>query len=231
MKIDIEEFQKYQTSKDSKIWDVGNDVLYRLCRKHPLHTDKGAVIAKIWLIGRSYAAAIERRPKSDSKRSSDRFYEDVAEKLINSQIDREIKRLPKTEQLSKENIKIIMDVHKFLTTTFYRLTSIYKVSLASKYLHFHRPITPIYDSRAKKSMSGIFEKNIDIEYKDMIKYVEKNRLSGNNTANDKLNNVEKEYLHFVIKIYCVQQFLKKETGELFSPREIDKYLLERFESR
>ena len=42
-------------------WDLGNQVLYSLCLDHPYHTDGAAIIAKFWLIGRSYAAAIERR--------------------------------------------------------------------------------------------------------------------------------------------------------------------------
>lgn len=42
-------------------WDLGNQVLYDVCRQNPDHTDEQAIIAKILLIGRTYAAAIERR--------------------------------------------------------------------------------------------------------------------------------------------------------------------------
>src|SRR5438477_314230 len=44
-----------------KVWDVGNGVLYDLCAANPEHTRDDVIIAKIWLIGRTYAAAIERR--------------------------------------------------------------------------------------------------------------------------------------------------------------------------
>lgn len=54
-------------------WDLGNQVLYDLCRQYPGHTDEQAVIAKIWLIGRTYAAAIERR-WTKSELTGDRFY-------------------------------------------------------------------------------------------------------------------------------------------------------------
>jgi hypothetical protein len=42
-------------------WDLGNSVLYDLCRKHPSHKTADEILAKVWLIGRSYAASIERR--------------------------------------------------------------------------------------------------------------------------------------------------------------------------
>jgi len=45
---------------DDTIWDTANGILYGLCRKYPGHTDDAIIVAKLWLIGRSYAAAIER---------------------------------------------------------------------------------------------------------------------------------------------------------------------------
>lgn len=44
-----------------RVWDLGNRVLYDLCQSHPEHTRDDEIVAKIWLIGRSYAASIERR--------------------------------------------------------------------------------------------------------------------------------------------------------------------------
>jgi hypothetical protein len=50
-----------------KIWDLGNDTLYRLCAEHPGHTEDHVIIAKTWLIGRAYAAAVERRDRRIAK--------------------------------------------------------------------------------------------------------------------------------------------------------------------
>ena len=47
--------------KKNRVWDLGNKVLYDLCSSYPYHKTDEEIIAKIWLIGRSYAAAIERR--------------------------------------------------------------------------------------------------------------------------------------------------------------------------
>jgi hypothetical protein len=50
-------------------WDFGNEILYSMCRQNPFHDKPEIVTAKVWLIGRSYAAAIERGRKK-SKESS-----------------------------------------------------------------------------------------------------------------------------------------------------------------
>lgn len=220
MKINIDDFVVFQKKPDSKIWDIGNGVLYDLCKKYPAHKSIDEVVAKLWLVGRAYAAAIERRQgKQDS---SDRFYVKVAQKLISSEIDKQIEKLPDTKQLSEENIKMISDVHAFLTKIFYDLTGSYKVSLASKYLHFHRPIVPIYDSRANKSIRAIFRK--DAGHRNLAR-----RLFSHTSLPVRFEAVEKDYLNFVIKVYRLQQHILKETGRSYSLRDIDKYLLERLE--
>jgi hypothetical protein len=67
-------------------WRVGNEVLYELCRTKPAHTDEAEVIAKIWLIGRCYAAAIERRKTNLGE--NDNFYlNTVAPAVIEFPID------------------------------------------------------------------------------------------------------------------------------------------------
>jgi hypothetical protein len=67
-------------------WDVGNDVLYRLYRTRPLHIDVPDVIAKVWLIGRSYAAAIERR-KNEAGENNDFYIDVVGPKIVASDLD------------------------------------------------------------------------------------------------------------------------------------------------
>lgn len=59
-------------AKSQSYWDLGNKVLYDLCRKYPRHEGYPEIIAKIWIIGRSYAAAIERR-KSDAVKMDENF--------------------------------------------------------------------------------------------------------------------------------------------------------------
>jgi hypothetical protein len=58
--ITIEDIEAIRTKS---VWDLGNDILYEMCEKYPGHDEDNEIIAKIWLIGRSYAAAIERRKR------------------------------------------------------------------------------------------------------------------------------------------------------------------------
>src|SRR5437762_51878 len=59
-------------------WRLGNQALYDLCRKYPRHVDDAEIIAKVWLIGRTYAASIERGKGNavGANVSNDRFYTD-----------------------------------------------------------------------------------------------------------------------------------------------------------
>lgn len=52
-----------RNSMSATPWDLGNEVLYRLCATHSQHTDISAIVAKVLMIGRVYAAAIERRKR------------------------------------------------------------------------------------------------------------------------------------------------------------------------
>jgi len=68
-------------------WDFSNQVLYDLCSGHSAHVETGHVLAKILLVGRVYAAAIERRRTENVKGGNDDFYLDtVAPILLSSRI-------------------------------------------------------------------------------------------------------------------------------------------------
>ena len=58
-------------------WEASNRVLYDLCREHPAHRESGEILAKVLLIGRVYAAAIERRRNKEDDHENDRFYIDT----------------------------------------------------------------------------------------------------------------------------------------------------------
>ena len=61
-------------------WEFGNSILYRMCEENPLHNDADVIVGKIWLIGRSYAAAIERRRNADGYQGDDFYFDAVAPK-------------------------------------------------------------------------------------------------------------------------------------------------------
>jgi hypothetical protein len=67
------------SARSACVWDLGNRVLYELCSKHLGHGEADEIVAKIWLIGRSYAASIERR--RNATQAGDRFYEETVCRL------------------------------------------------------------------------------------------------------------------------------------------------------
>jgi len=203
--------QEIERALSENVWTFGNNVLYDLCQKHPRHDSKPIVVAKILLIGRSYAAAIERRRPSAAQGllDSDKFYEDiVAPALMQSPLDRQIESLHKYTSISSDSLPAILRVHKDLTDIFKELTGLEKRSLASKYLHFHKPsLFYLYDSRASKGLRSI-----------MPRHRPKTKISG---------KYDSEYQGFALKLFDLQQEIEDAFGKPLTPRQLDNLLLAR----
>lgn len=132
---------------DSDYSGWGNEILYKMCAERPLHEDVDTITGKLWIIGRSYSAAIERKAGADFR------IEDAAKILIESEIDKKIDKLKKIDRPNDENIEIILEAHKHVTDALFKATGIEKRSLASKYLHFHSPRSVfIFDSIANTNI-------------------------------------------------------------------------------
>ncbi len=203
-----------EIAKKEDVWRLGNEVLYDLCSKYPNHKTPEEIVAKIWLIGRSYAAAIERRKteSEEKKQENDKFYEtDVVNAVLESDLDSNLEKLKGISKINDDTIPEILFVHKFLVDTFKEITRMEKRSLASKYLHFHFPnLFYIYDSRAiaslHKSQNG--KKRVILPQGES----------------------DKEYAIFFMKLHRWQQEIFKETmnpDNFLTPREMDRLLLNR----
>ena len=95
------------------------------------------VIGKIWLIGRAYAAAIERRKGNFNFEGDDFYVEVVAPRIINSGIDSWLSPFQQDQNIDRNNMQLTLKVHADVTNLFYEISGLKKRSLASKYLHFH----------------------------------------------------------------------------------------------
>jgi hypothetical protein len=128
----------------------GNTVLYGMCRKEPKHTELNVIASKVWLIGRSYAAAIERGAGGQMRKGGDFYIDRVAPAIRRSQIDKWLASVRHIKRLTSQNIADSLRCHKKVMDLFKRIAKgRTKRSLASKYLHFHAPNAFfIYDSRA-----------------------------------------------------------------------------------
>ena len=187
-------------------WDIGNQVLYKLCQDYPRHDCGDVIIAKIWLIGRSYAAAIERR--KNAKDTSDNFYEKtVVKKIKNSRLDDWLHNLPNRVTDPWTEIGLAVTVHKRLMDLFSDLTGLNKRSLASKYLHFHRPdLFFLYDTRAKKALA---------EVTPSIRKIP--RIIA--------EEADSEYLALCRRCQWVCDDVSRRFGVFFTPRQVDRILL------
>lgn len=202
----LELYDKFLSEKESR-WNFCNKVLYEMCKAEPKHTDPDVIVGKILLIGRSYAAAIERR-RNVTEESDDFYDEIVAPKMlkIGEILDRKIQELSLSRKDSVENL---LSTHKYLTDIFYSISGLEKRSLASKYLHFHCPSKVfIYDERAKKAINKLV-------------------IRPDKRVLDNLSSTEydDEYGKFVCKVQELKQFLEAKLKTHLSPRDIDNFLL------
>lgn len=204
---EIKSLYKEYLKLDDHRWEYGNGILYRMCEENPKHDSQDVVVGKIWLIGRSYAAAIERRKNAYDE--NDEFYYDVVASLmidIGPTLDNDLDKLRRNNGTIREDVVSTLNVHDFLTKAFYKITGLEKRSLASKYLHFHCPDKFfIYDSRAKEAVGKLIKKA--------------DRSIVDSSCGDN------EYRDFVCRMIELQDILTEVKGERPSPREMDNFLL------
>lgn len=130
--------------RQDNAWSLGNQILYDMCVKYPFHKDNKEVIAKTWLIGRSYACSIERRKTPDDSISDDFYINKVAPLIIESDLDSWIRNVK-----NEKSLEVTLRTHKYLVDLLKSISGHETRSFASKYLHFHLPYDFfIYDSRA-----------------------------------------------------------------------------------
>lgn len=202
------QYKEYLAQKNSR-WEFGNGILYQMCEDNPLHNDADVLIGKIWLIGRSYAAAIERRKNADDYWGDDFYYDAVAPKMleIGDELDNRIESLKNNTGGIFDCIPEILSTHKFLMDAFTEVTGLEKRSLASKYLHFHCPEKFfIYDSRAKAAIRKIVKRPDKKILSEIVEY-------------------DAEYGDFVCRMLELQKYLDKKLGINETPRSIDRFLL------
>jgi len=218
--------ERIKKARNQDMWGFANQILYDLCQRNPKHDDDSVIIAKVWLIGRAYAAAIERRKptknitlvNSDAEQqdSSEDFYvKEVAPKIksIGSELDDRIRKISSYPQITEALLPQIVDTHHFLTKVFSEISGMNKRSLASKYLHFHVPqMFYIFDSRA---CTGVGAANSDS--KQLKRKIQ--RCLCEKTYDD-------SYLDFAVKVFVLNQHIYQEHGGWLSPREIDALLLD-----
>src|SRR5215472_4669849 len=91
-------------------WDWANEVLYQMCRDAPQHTDVDVIAGKLWLIGRAYAAQIERGA-GEGEGAGDRIYAKVATEIVKSPMDIWIASVADVQTIDRTNLDRVLAVH------------------------------------------------------------------------------------------------------------------------
>ena len=200
--------EEIENAKRREDFDIGNMVLYNMCREYPTHIDEEEIIGKIWLIGRAYAAAIERCPKPIT------YPEDVGPKIKahGEELDSQLARIIEHRQSDEAYLLNMLRAHKFFTDVLFEITELYKRSLASKYLHFHAPNHfYIYDSIVVQNIGAY-----DLPCKELKESLIK-KLGA--------NEYDEAYLDYVARAHTLnEQLAKRSNGEWLSPRTLDTLL-------
>lgn len=195
------------------LWTPLTRVLYDLCEKHPDHNRNAEIAAKVLLIGRSHAAAVERgvRNEPGAIRDTTRFYRHrIATPIRRSGIDVHIAKLRDIGTISPENAATVLAAHVRLTDVIASSINFRKRSFISKYLHFHAPLAvPIYDSLAAAALR---------------RYV-----VGRVTVPAHWKAYDREYTLFVIRYLHLHELIRERFGHSLGPRQMDRLLWKRYE--
>jgi hypothetical protein len=154
-KSDLIDYKRAQRER-LKVYSKTDDFLYGMCRKWPDHKNIGIVQAKVRVIGRVYATGLERKGERDSSKG---IYETVAEIFHKNRawLDSEINELKNLKTFSKPSYERILSAHGNMVKLLRRGTrsKLSFRSFASKYLHFHNPIVPLFDSVASNTINRV----------------------------------------------------------------------------
>jgi len=204
----------FQKALDAnRVWDFGNDVLYTLCRDHPNHDDAAQIVAKTWLIGRSYAVSLERR--SGLEVDSDVLYvKHIVPIFQNAGLDQRLKNFtPQRKRTASSSLAL----HKILVDALGEIGEEARRSFASKYLHFHCPEHFfIYDSRAAASARKLAGR---LDRRD------KRRMSSEDCDPGHSEDCDPDYADFFYRCERLTRCLALTIGRSPTPRELDKLLL------
>ncbi|WP_343583416.1 hypothetical protein [Herbaspirillum sp.] len=198
-------------SKIENYWGpvIGNKVLYDLCKNNPRHEGVDEIHAKIWLIGRSYAASIERRKINDG--AGDFYNKVVIPQIKKSGIDDWIDTARRYKTINQESMQTILEVHGKVTKLFHDISKMGKRSLASKYLHFHGPnLFFIFDSITQNGLREFID------------------ITGRSVKNQWIENlhIDPTYGKFATKCLKLRDYIYSEFGVSLSLRQMDALLLD-----
>jgi len=201
--------------KDSSylsIYNTSNKILYKMFEDYPENRVKEHIVAKALILGRTYAAAIERRKSKDGLSNDDFYIQKVTKCFISTKMGKDIKKIRSaSEELQRASMSL--SLHGKLQDSFKPDTKLNKRSFCSKYLHFQLPDDfYLYDTRAANALSR-FRKHLPQMKQHLSKFPPYQ------------DNWDKTYWSFYRGCYCLSQTIANVLKKNLSKREIDSLLL------
>jgi phage-related protein len=147
-------------------WALFDDVLYDMCKAHPRHSKADVVNAKVGIIARAYATGIERKIPSDGTQGSSLANLTSFVAKHGREVDVALAPLRRfAEPLSAKSLKIIVEQHGRLVNMLRPLLRDQQSSRSfwSKYMHFHCPVVPVYDSYVARAIPSHIRWSSDLE--------------------------------------------------------------------
>lgn len=192
-------------------WDLIDKTLYSLCQKNYAHDSMNSVKAKLWIIGRTYATGIERKIKSNGYQGGS--LSQLALHLSDNKKDvdgilKELKLTCNGLKFTQQKLENIVSLHGRFVDLIKGVTRKNQSSrsFVSKYMHFHCPVVPIYDSFASQTLT---------------KFV---RWNNNLIVFDKPRIVDEDYLWFVLRFWELYKRASEQV-DVERVKYLDYYLL------
>ncbi len=135
-------------------WKTVDKELYDLCHRRPSLDDFADVYTKVAIIGRVYEAGVARawRGKGDPESEITRVLIEQADL-----IQKGLQRL-ENRSFDQQAAADIVELHGHVARAIsHRTEGVFLASFVSKYLHFHCPIVPIYDSYAQATIGKLVD--------------------------------------------------------------------------
>jgi len=135
-------------------WKPIDNELYDLCRRRSSQADFADVYTKVAIIGRVYEAGVARawRGNGDPETEVTRVLIEHAD-LVQSGLQR-----LKNRSFDRQAAAEIVELHGHVARAIgHRSGDVFLASFVSKYLHFHCPIVPVYDSRAQDAIGDLVD--------------------------------------------------------------------------
>lgn len=142
-------------------WSTYNQVLYDMCERLSGHGSLADVVAKVGIVARAYAAGLERHGDPDGPGAIVGVATVLHQRA--EEVDDLIARLRRVaasgDQLDDDSAMQVVALHGEFEAIVREVTNDgHSVrSWSSKYLHFHAPGVPIYDSRARGVVKGRYD--------------------------------------------------------------------------